>query len=112
MLVGGGSAQVGLIVGTVYDWLPEPGSFVSWQPSAASLEKARQAPISDVPVSNMQRYHLRGFSDFAARGLDYARLVMGSADEPGRCDVRTMGYVNAEGVANRVRACRTGRRGR
>ena len=93
MLVGGGSAQVGLIVGTVYDWLPEPGSFVSWQPSAASLAKARQAPISDVPVSNMQRYHLRGFSDFAARGLDYARLVMGSADEPGRCDIRTMGYV-------------------
>jgi hypothetical protein len=41
----------------------------------------------------MQRYHLRGFSEFAERGLDYARLVMGSADEPGRCDIRTMSYV-------------------
>jgi hypothetical protein len=93
VFIGGGSTKLGLIVGTVYDWLPDPGEFVSWAPSTASLAKARQAPVSDVPVSNMQRYHLKGFSDFADRGLDYARLVMGSADEPGRCDIRTMGYV-------------------
>jgi hypothetical protein len=40
----------------------------------------------------MQEGHLRGFSRYAARGLDYARLVIGAADEPGRCDVRAMGY--------------------
>jgi hypothetical protein len=41
----------------------------------------------------MQEAHLRGFSRYAARGLDYARLVIGSGDEPGRCDVRVMSYV-------------------
>jgi hypothetical protein len=87
-----GSAQ-GLFVGTVYDWAPEPGRVVSWEASAVSLEKARQAPISDVPLGAMQEAHLRGFSRYAARGLDYARLVIGSGDEPGRCDVRAMGYV-------------------
>jgi 2-O-sulfo trehalose long-chain-acyltransferase len=87
-----GSAQR-LFVGTVYDWAPEPGRIVSWQASPASLEKARQAPISDVPLSAMQEGHLRGFSRYSARGLDYARLVIGSGDEPGRCDVRAMSYV-------------------
>lgn len=83
----------GLFVGTVYDWAPEQGRIVSWQPSPASRQKARQAPISDVPLSAMQEAHLRGFSRYAARGLDYARLVIGSGDEPGRCDVRVMSYV-------------------
>jgi hypothetical protein len=41
----------------------------------------------------MQDAHLRGFSRYATRGLDYARLVIGSGDEPGRCDVRAMSYV-------------------
>src|ERR1700722_8912428 len=87
-----GSAQ-GLFVGTIYDWVPEPGRVVSWEASAASLEKARKAPISDVPLSAMQAAHLRGFSRYAARGLDYARLVIGSGDEPGRGDIRAMGYL-------------------
>lgn len=92
MFVGAGPAR-GLFVGTVYDWAPEAGRIVSWQPSPAALAKARQAPISDVPISAMQEAHLRGFSRYAARGLDYARLVIGSGDEPGRCDVRAMSYV-------------------
>lgn len=92
MFVGAGSAD-GLFVGTVYDWVPEAGAIVSWQPSPASLAKARQAPVSDVPLSAMQEAHLLGFSRYAARGLDYARLVIGSGDEPGRCDVRAMGHV-------------------
>lgn len=84
----------GLFVGTVYDWVvPEADAIVSWQPSPASLAKARQAPVSAVPLSAMQEAHLRGFSRYAARGLDYARLVIGSGDEPGRCDVRAMSYV-------------------
>jgi mycolipenoyl-CoA---2-(long-chain-fatty acyl)-trehalose mycolipenoyltransferase / long-chain-acyl-CoA---trehalose acyltransferase len=92
VFVGEGPAS-GLFVGTVYDWVPERGRIVSWQASPASLEKARQAPISDVPLSAMQEAHLHGFSRYAARGLNYARLVIGSGDEPGRCDVRAMSYV-------------------
>jgi len=92
VFIGAGPAR-GLFVGTVYDWTPEAGRIVSWQASPASLAKARQAPVSEVPLSAMQDAHLRGFSRYAERGLDYARLVIGSGDEPGRCDVRAMSYV-------------------
>ena len=81
MFVGAGPAH-GLFVGTVYDWAPEAGRIVSWQPSTAALAKARQAPISDVPISAMQEAHLRGFSRYAARGVDYARLVIGPETNP------------------------------
>lgn len=91
MHVGAGSAG-GLFVGTVHDWVPDPGRIVSWQPSPASLAKARMAPVSEVPLSAMQEGHLRGFSRYASRGLDYARLVIGAGDEPGRCDLRAMSY--------------------
>jgi hypothetical protein len=92
VFIGAGPAR-GLFVGTVYDWAPEAGRIVSWRASPASLAKARQAPVSEVPLSAMQDAHLRGFSRYATRGLDYARLVIGSGDEPGRCDVRAMSYV-------------------
>ena len=92
MLLGAGSVR-GLFVGTVHDWMPGPGSVVAWQASSTSLEKARQAPVSDVPLAAMQEAHLRGYARYAARGLDYARLVIGCGDEPGRCDVRAMNYV-------------------
>jgi Condensation domain len=84
-----GSAKVG----TIDDWAPDPGSVMSWHASPASLAKAREAPISAVPASYMQAQHLRGFCEFAARGLDYSRLVIGSWDEPGQCDIRAMSYV-------------------
>jgi mycolipenoyl-CoA---2-(long-chain-fatty acyl)-trehalose mycolipenoyltransferase / long-chain-acyl-CoA---trehalose acyltransferase len=93
LFIGAGSAGVGLVIGTVHDWTPDLGSVVSWQASPASLAKARQAPISDVPVGSMQSAHIGGFCEFADRGLDYARLVTGSWDVPGRCDIRTMSYV-------------------
>lgn len=83
----------GLFVGTVYDWVPGPGAVVTWQPTPACVAKARQAPVSAVPLSAMQKAHLRGYSRYAARGFDYARLVIGSGDEPGRCDIRAMSYV-------------------
>ena len=38
--------------GSIHDSAPDPGSVVSWQPSPASLAKARQAPISAVPASH------------------------------------------------------------
>jgi hypothetical protein len=84
---------VGLAVGTVYDWTPDSGSVVSWQASAASLAEARQAPISPVPVGSMQEAHIRNFCEYPGRGLNFARLVAGSWDVPGRCDIRAMSFV-------------------
>lgn len=89
MFIGAGSVKVG----TIDDWIVGAGSVVSWHPSAASLEKARQAPVSAVPASYMQAQHLRGFCEFGARGLDYSRLVAGSWDRPGRCDIRTLTHI-------------------
>jgi hypothetical protein len=80
-------------VGTLCDWAPGSGSVVTWRPSAATLDKARQAPVSAVPASYMQAQHLRGFCEFTARGLDYSRLVMGSWDRSGRCDIRALTHV-------------------
>jgi hypothetical protein len=89
LFVGAGLVRVE----TIYDWDPGPSSVVSWDASTAALAKARQAPISAVPASYMQTQHLRGFCEFAARGLDYSRLVMASWDIHGRCDIRAMSYV-------------------
>jgi hypothetical protein len=87
-----GSVKIGII----QDWVPGSGSVVSWHPSPISVEKARQAPVSAVPASPMQAQHLRGFNEFAARGLDYSRLFTCSMDVPGRCDIRIMTYaINA-----------------
>jgi 2-O-sulfo trehalose long-chain-acyltransferase len=41
----------------------------------------------------MQAGHLRGYVEFGDRGLDYSRLVMGSWEIPGKCDIRTMTHV-------------------
>lgn len=89
MFLGASSVKVG----TIRDWEPGDGKVVSWGPSAASLKKARQAPVSQAPASYMQAQHLRGFCEFADRGLDYSRLVMGSWDRPGRCDIRALTFV-------------------
>ena len=93
MYIGGGSAGVGLITGRVQSWESGSGSVVSWHASTASRAKALQAPVSPVPIGYMQAAHLRGFCEYAERGLDYARVVMGSWEVPGRCDIRTMSYV-------------------
>jgi hypothetical protein len=75
------------------DWQPSVGSTVTWEPSPASLEKAAQAPRSDVPVSYMQGQHIRGYYHQKDLGLDYSRLMVVSCDAPGRCDIRAMSYV-------------------
>jgi 2-O-sulfo trehalose long-chain-acyltransferase len=93
VIIGGGSAEVTLGVGIVHDWEPGPGSIVTWQPTPASLAKARQAPVVPAPPSSMQAGHLRGYVEFGDRGLDYSRLVMGSWEIPGQCDIRTMTHV-------------------
>lgn len=80
-------------IGTTDEWLPSPGSVVSWHASAASRAKVREAPVSDVPVSYMQAQHLRGYCEQTAKGLDYSRLLIVTCDVPGRCDTRAMTYV-------------------
>ena len=49
------------------EWEPSAGSAVSWQPTAAALAKAAEAPVSDVPVSYMQAQHIRGYYDQKAK---------------------------------------------
>jgi 2-O-sulfo trehalose long-chain-acyltransferase len=78
---------------TIDDWEPGPGLVVSWQPSAAALAKARQAPVSAVPASYQQTQHLRRYREHAARGLDYSRLIIFTWEIAGRCDIRAMTYV-------------------
>jgi Condensation domain len=41
----------------------------------------------------MEAAHLRGYVEFTERGLDYSRVVMGSWDVAGRCDIRAMTYL-------------------
>jgi mycolipenoyl-CoA---2-(long-chain-fatty acyl)-trehalose mycolipenoyltransferase / long-chain-acyl-CoA---trehalose acyltransferase len=79
--------------GSFSEWTPDPGSVVCWHPSAASLAKVRQAPISDVPPSPQQARHLRNFRDHATRGVGMSRLCIGSWDMPGQCDIRVLTYV-------------------
>ena len=80
-------------VGLIHDWVPSAGSVVSWQGSAATLAKAKEAPASTVPASYMQAEHLRGYCEHAAQGLDMSRLCIAAWDMPGRCDIRAMTYV-------------------
>ncbi|WP_052316366.1 condensation domain-containing protein [Mycobacterium canetti] len=93
MIIGGGSADVSLGVGFVHDWELGSGSVVTWRPTPATLAKAKQAPVVPAPPSFMQAGHLRGYVEFGDRGLDYSRLVMGSWEMPGKCDIRTMTQV-------------------
>src|SRR5271168_1581665 len=78
---------------TVDNWVPAPGSVVHWRFSSASLEKARQAPISAVPPSYIQARHMRNYCDHLARGLNMSRLCVAAWDIPGQCDVRALTYV-------------------
>jgi mycolipenoyl-CoA---2-(long-chain-fatty acyl)-trehalose mycolipenoyltransferase / long-chain-acyl-CoA---trehalose acyltransferase len=79
--------------GSIHEWAPDPGSVVSWSPSAASLAKAQQAPVNPVPASYMQAEHLRSYREHAARGHEMSRLAIAAWDIPGRCDIRAMTYV-------------------
>jgi hypothetical protein len=75
------------------EWDPGNGAVTSWHASPASRAKAMAAPVSTVPASYMQAQHIRGFHEFAERGLDYSRMISVSWDQPGQCDLRAMNYV-------------------
>lgn len=85
-----------ITIGSLDEWTVTPGSVVSWHPTAVASEKARQAPVSSVPVSYMQRQHLRNYCDRAAAGLNFSRQIIATCDVSGICDVKAMNHaVNA-----------------
>ena len=58
--------------------------------------KARQAPVSSVPVSYMQGQHLRNYCERTAAGLNFSRQIIASCDVAGQCDISAMDHaVNA-----------------
>ena len=57
-----------------------PGVVTSWHPTSAAMAKARQAPVSAVPVSYMQGQHIRGVYEQAAKGLDYSRQIIATCE--------------------------------
>ncbi|ODQ93980.1 acyltransferase, partial [Mycobacterium intermedium] len=93
MIIGGGSAGTSIGVGIVHEWEPGSGPVTTWAPTPGSKAKALKAPAVDAPPSSMQAGHIINFVDFRERGLDYSRLVMGSWEMPGKCDIRTMTHV-------------------
>ncbi|QNI14908.1 acyltransferase [Mycobacterium kubicae] len=73
-----------------------PGSVISWHPTPQAREKARQAPVSPVPVSYMQSQHLRNYHERTAAGLNFSRQIIATCEVPGTCDVSAMDHaVNA-----------------
>lgn len=86
--------EVGKVkVKSVHDWIPDPGSVVSWGPSPATLAKVAAAPIDPTPASYMQAEHLRSWHEFAAQGVEMSRLAIATWEIPGQCDIRAMTHV-------------------
>ena len=79
-----------ITVGSLDEWTLTPGTVTSWHPTAAAIEKVRQAPVSSVPVSYMQGQHLRNYCERTAAGLNFSRQIIASCDVPGQCDVSAM----------------------
>ncbi|HET6733264.1 condensation domain-containing protein [Mycobacterium sp.] len=77
----------------IHEWVDAPGELISWSPSPATLAKAKDAPVSDVPASYQQAQHLRSYREHAARGTEMARLTIPTWNIAGRCDIRAMTYV-------------------
>src|SRR5437588_2449330 len=83
-------------IGSLGEWTPTAGSVISWHPTDAAVEKARQAPLNTVPVSYMQGQHLRNYHERTAAGLDFSRQIIATCEVPGRCDIPAMNHaVNA-----------------
>ena len=81
-----------ITIGTIDDWSPSPGVVVSWHPTNTAMEKARQAPVSSVPVSYMQGQHIRGVYEQDAAGLDYSRQIIATCEVPGQCNIEAMNH--------------------
>ncbi|UVO14677.1 condensation domain-containing protein [Mycobacterium sp. SVM_VP21] len=81
-----------ITVGSLDEWTLSPGTVISWHPTAAATEKARQAAVSSVPVSYMQAQHLRNYCERTAAGLNFSRQIIASCEVPGQCDVSAMDH--------------------
>jgi hypothetical protein len=79
-----------ITIGSIDEWQLQPGSVVSWHPTTEAIAKARQAPVSSVPVSYMQSQHIRGYYERTATGLDYSRQITATCAVPGQCDIGAM----------------------
>jgi hypothetical protein len=79
-----------LTIGGLDEWTLSPGSVTSWRATPAAQNKARQAPVSSVPVSYMQAQHLRNYCERTAAGLNFSRQIIASCDVPGTCDIAAM----------------------
>ncbi|BBZ71021.1 condensation domain-containing protein [Mycobacterium paraseoulense] len=79
-----------ITIGSIGEWTVSPGAVVSWHPTPAARQKARQAPVSPVPVSYMQGQHLRGYHRQTSSGLDYSRQIIATCEIPGQCDISAM----------------------
>jgi hypothetical protein len=85
-----------IAVGALDEWSLNSGSVTSWHPTAAAQQTARRAPVSSVPVSYMQRQHLRNYCERTAAGLNFSRQIIASCDVAGQCDISAMDHaVNA-----------------
>ncbi len=85
-----------ITVGALEEWALNPGSVTSWHPTSASIEKARQAPVSTVPISYMQGQHLRNYFERNAAGRTFSRQIIASCEVAGECDIAAMDHaVNA-----------------
>ena len=85
--------MVALTLEAIHDWADDPGVLVSWDPSPATLDKAREAPVSAVPASYQQAQHLRAYREYAAKGAEMARLNIPAWNIDGQCDIAAMTYV-------------------
>lgn len=81
-----------ITVGALDEWTLNPGSVTSWRPTATAAERARQAPVSSVPVSYMQRQHLRNYHNRTAAGLNFSRQIIASCEVAGQCDIAAMDH--------------------
>src|SRR5690349_14140080 len=89
----GRALRIGKItVGALDEWSLSPGTVTSWHPTATAREKARQAPVSPVPVSYMQRQHLCNYSQRTAAGLNFSRQIIASCEVTGQCDISAMDH--------------------
>lgn len=61
-------------------------------PHSRGRRKARQAPVSSVPVSYMQTQHLRNYYERNNAGLNFSRQIIASCDVPGNCDIAAMNH--------------------
>lgn len=79
-----------ITIGSLGDWTLTPGAVTSWHPTDMAAEKARQAPVSSVPVTYMQGQHLRNYHERTAAGLDFSRQIIATCEIPGQCDISAM----------------------